>query len=112
MQGLWDGEGMSDDECTAHPDPGQPHCLHAVDDDDTSEVCCWCGDLFLGAGPRGEHGPFRPPRVGDTYLSPDGSCTWRVISLDGAIGLTGPGPCRSIKYIEPKVLVNEWKRQP
>lgn len=31
------------------------HCFHELDAE--SDVCCWCGDVFLSDRGRKEHGP-------------------------------------------------------
>lgn len=56
----------SSDRCPDHPD-GEPHCLHQADslsDGYVDEVCCWCGDLFVGEEfRRGDHGEHMPART-------------------------------------------------
>lgn len=42
-----------------------------------------------------------------------GKVTWMIVSISSdqrTIGLTGPGPCRSMKYVTPEELEEGWEQ--
>lgn len=46
---------------------------------------------------------------------PRGDATpWVVVSLaeDGTVGLSGPGPCRGMKWIQDEEFFRDWEQVP
>jgi hypothetical protein len=97
---------MSDVFCDAVPEeeacaPG--HCTHSREaQHENDEVCCWCGDLFLGDDPDGthRHGPYKPPalvvmRDDDTHECDRCGLTMRLDDEDVYSAMAGKeGPLR------------------
>jgi hypothetical protein len=49
--------------------------------------------------------------TGQRWCPKAGGSWWTVVALsfDGQVTLSGPGPCRSVKYVKDEELFEDWK---